>query len=129
MRYGAPIVLVAALVAMPAMAKDRPSTAQRAVPGAGWSTAAVPGNSGKALFARNCAVCHGAGPDHPGTMALRVKYKGAIPAELEKRDDLSADFVIATVRHGISVMPSIRKTEISDTELSAIANYLARKRD
>jgi mono/diheme cytochrome c family protein len=30
------------------------------------------------------------------------------------------------VRHGISVMPQFRKTEISDQELDALAAYLAR---
>jgi len=30
------------------------------------------------------------------------------------------------VRHGISVMPQFRKTEISDAELDALAKYLSR---
>jgi hypothetical protein len=30
------------------------------------------------------------------------------------------------VRHGISVMPHFRKTEISDTELDELAAFLAR---
>ncbi len=67
-----------------------------------------------------------AGP--AGTLALQVKYHGEPPARLDQRTDLTADFVIGTVRHGISVMPSMRKTEIGDAELNAIAAYLARKR-
>ena len=129
MRPGAVIVLAAALLATPTLAKDEPSTAIRAVPGAGWSAGPVAGKSGKAEFERYCTVCHGAGPDHPGTVALKAKYKGKVPAQLDQRTDLTADFVITTVRHGISVMPSIRKTEISDAELRAIANYLAHKKD
>ncbi len=30
------------------------------------------------------------------------------------------------LRHGISVMPQFRKTEISDADLDALAQYLAR---
>ncbi len=59
-------------------------------------------------------------------MALAAKYKGARPGRLDERTDLTAAFVIYTVRHGVSVMPSMRKTEISDAELKAIADYLAR---
>jgi (+)-pinoresinol hydroxylase len=33
-----------------------------------------------------------------------------------------------TVRHGVSVMPPLRKTELSDADLDAIAAYLTRKR-
>ena len=99
------------------------------MPGAGWSAAPVTGTGGKALFARYCVACHGAGPDHPGTQALAAKYKGTRPARLDQRTDLTAAFVIYTVRHGVSVMPAARKTEISDAELKAIAAYLARKRD
>jgi mono/diheme cytochrome c family protein len=31
------------------------------------------------------------------------------------------------VRHGVSVMPMFRKTELSDTDLDAIVTYLTRK--
>lgn len=129
MRRAATITLLAALVALPAMAKDKPSTAERAVPGAGWSAAPVAGHSGKANFERYCVVCHGAGPDHPGTMALQAKYKGKLPARLDQRTDLTEAFVITTVRHGISVMPAARKTEISDSELKSIAAYLAHRKE
>jgi hypothetical protein len=57
-----------------------------------------------------------------------VKYKGKLPARLDRRTDLTPEFVIYIVRHGISVMPSMRKTEIGDGELKAIAEYLAHKR-
>jgi hypothetical protein len=41
---------------------------------------------------------------------------------------MTAAFVTYTVRHGVSVMPSIRPTEISNAELTAIAAYLSRKK-
>jgi len=71
-----------------------------------------------------CATCHGAGPGHPGTAALRAKYKGARPAVLEERTDLTPRSVRFYVRNGVSIMPFFRKTEVSDADLDAIAAYL-----
>ena len=112
-----------------AAAKPPAHTPQRAVPGAGWSSVPVADSSGEQIYRRYCWECHGDGPDRPGTLALAAKYKGAEPARLDQRTDLSADYVTYIVRHGITVMPSIRKTEIGDAELKAIADYLARKKD
>ncbi|HEY0300508.1 MAG TPA: cytochrome c [Rhizomicrobium sp.] len=117
-------LLLAALLAVPALA----GAPDRAVPGAGWSAVPVPGTGDEQVFRRYCWECHGEGPDRPGTLALQAKYQGAVPARLDQRTDLNVDFITATVRHGISVMPSMRKTEISDAELKAIAAYLTRKR-
>jgi mono/diheme cytochrome c family protein len=77
-------------------------------------------------YQKFCSVCHGEGVGKPGTLALQAKYKGAVPALLDKRTDLTAAFVKTTVRNGISVMPFFRKTEISDADLDAIAAYLTR---
>lgn len=79
---------------------------------------------GKQVFDKWCAACHAPNDQSPGTLALNAKYKGAIPAALEDRQDLSPAMVKYFVRHGISVMPFFRKTEISDTELDALARYL-----
>ncbi len=81
---------------------------------------------GKELFTYWCATCHSAGEAYPGTVALQARYKGAVPAVLEERKDLSPALVKTMVRHGISVMPFFRKTEISDQELDAIAAYLSK---
>lgn len=78
-------------------------------------------------FQRACAVCHGSGPAKPGTRALRTKYRGKLPALLERRTDLAAAYVKFIVRHGVTVMPPFRKTELSDADLDAIAAYLGRK--
>ena len=120
------IALLAALCASPAAA-DKAPTPQRAATGAGWAAVPIPADTGEHIFQRYCFECHGEGTDKPGTMALKAKYKGAKPGRLDQRTDLTADFVIYTVRHGDTVMPSMRKTEISDAELKAIADYLARK--
>lgn len=81
---------------------------------------------GKKVFDRWCAACHAAGDAYPGTQALQAKYKGEKPSPLEQRTDLNPDFVKFFVRNGVSIMPFVRKTEISDAELAALAAYLSR---
>jgi mono/diheme cytochrome c family protein len=71
-------------------------------------------------------MCHGEGVGKPGTLALQAKYKGALPALLDKRTDLTQALIKTYVRNGISIMPIFRKTEISDADLDAIAAYLTR---
>jgi mono/diheme cytochrome c family protein len=122
------VPLLAVLMTVPATAAQKAASPQRAFPGAGWSRVPVTGSGGEQVFHRYCWECHGDGPDRPGTLALQAKYKGEVPARLDQRTDLNVQFVVSTVRHGISVMPSMRKTEISDAELHAIAAYLTRKR-
>lgn len=72
-----------------------------------------------------CATCHGRGQGKPGTMALSVKYEGELPALLEHREDLPKDVLTHFIRNGISVMPSFRPTEVSDQDISDMAEYLA----
>lgn len=84
---------------------------------------------GKALFAQHCAACHAAGPGHPGTSSLAIKYKGTDqPALLEERKDLNPAIVRVFVRYGVGAMPFFRKTEISDAEVEAIGRYLQKQR-
>jgi mono/diheme cytochrome c family protein len=104
-----------------------------AYPIASWSrttaldeTKGTTKEKGQALFNNWCSACHS--PDvsnAPGTRSLQVKYQGALPAALEDREDLTTDFVKFFVRDGIATMPFFRPTEISDTELEALAAYLA----
>jgi mono/diheme cytochrome c family protein len=97
-----------------------------------WTTSAVevkPGQpNGYVQFQSYCAVCHGAGSEKPGTRALRAKYGTRLPALLEERTDLSPQYVKMIVRQGVSVMPPVRKTELSDADLDAIASYLTQKK-
>jgi (+)-pinoresinol hydroxylase len=92
------------------------------------SAAESPTPQGKAVFEKWCAPCHAPGPGHPGTTAIAALYKGAKPAPLEERTDLTPELVKQFVRKGVSVMPFFRKTEISDAELDALARYLAHER-
>jgi mono/diheme cytochrome c family protein len=86
---------------------------------------------GKALFASRCAACHGADRSDmgramlPGTDALRIKYKGQLPALLEQRTDLTPEVIRSFVRRGTWSMPPLRKTEISDAEIAAVSAYIA----
>ena len=95
-----------------------------------WTTVkAAPGEPrGYTEFARACAVCHGDGPAKPGTRALHTKYRDKEPALLAERTDLAPDYIKHVVRHGVSVMPPFRKTELSDAELDELVAYLTRKR-
>jgi mono/diheme cytochrome c family protein len=81
---------------------------------------------GYVQFQNYCSMCHGEGPGQPGTMALQAKYKGAQPALLSQRTDLTPQLIKLYVRNGISIMPIFRKTEISDADLDLIADYLTR---
>lgn len=102
-----------------------------------WSTAAsaAPDASeiarGKQQFDYWCKGCHMREPVEggrlaPGTNSLRIKYHGTKPAALEDRTDLAPALTEFVIRHGIKGMPFFRKTEISDPDMKAIADYLAR---
>lgn len=82
--------------------------------------------AGRAVYTKWCAPCHDPGVTHPGTNALSVKYHGVKSGVLLEWKDLPASKVKVLVRHGVSVMPQFRKTEISDAELDALAAYLSR---
>lgn len=80
---------------------------------------------GHQVFHKWCAPCHAPGiKEYPGTVALYAKYHGKIPAALEQRTDLTAEMITYFVRHGVSVMPFFRKTEVSDKDLKALIGYL-----
>lgn len=80
---------------------------------------------GKEVYDHWCAPCHAAGPGHPGTQSLEIKYRGELPPVLEDREDLTPAFVRTMVRDGILMMAPFRKTEVTDAELDDIAAYLA----
>jgi (+)-pinoresinol hydroxylase len=115
-----------------AVTSSPPALAADHEPYIDWTPSPVtakPGQSpGYVQFQMACSVCHGTGPGKPGTSALAAKYKGATPALLEQRTDLSPAYIKQVVRQGLYVMPFFRKTELSDADLNAIVTYLTRKR-
>lgn len=113
--------LLAIGIGSPAQAQNAPSSKPA-------STAAAIGQpaTGQAVYEKWCAPCHAAGPGHPGTQSLQLKYAGKTPAVLLDRTDLTAQMVSVFVRQGILMMAPFRKTEISDTELTALSAYVAK---
>jgi mono/diheme cytochrome c family protein len=112
------------------------STAQDAqFPIAAWSrtTAAVETEGslverGAAVFNNWCSACHSRGPRNaPGTTSLQAKYQGSVPAALEDRRDLTPELVKLFVRNGVAMMAPLRKTEVSDADLEALAAYLTQR--
>jgi (+)-pinoresinol hydroxylase len=124
------IVVLAAIAGMSIpMARMAVAQEQGPAPKSAWTTSTPKAKGeprGYVQFQDYCAVCHGAGVGKPGTIALKEKYKGAEPALLAERTDLTQPLIKTCVRNGISVMPFFRKTEISDADLDAIAEYLTR---
>ena len=90
-----------------------------------WAQSPPP-PSGRVVYEKWCAPCHDPGNNHPGTHALTAKYQGVKSGVLLEWTDLPSNVVKQFVRHGISVMPPFRKTEITDAELDALAAYLSR---
>lgn len=96
------------------------------VPAAAQSSPNNPTTTGAAVFGKWCSDCHGR-PDGPGTRALERRYGNSERGLLEQRIDLTPEFVEYVARHGLGFMPPFRKTEISDSELKAVADYLSQK--
>ena len=123
-KLGACLVVALALFlaakALPAQEVSRTSS---------WTVSTTKGEGqprGYGQYTNYCTMCHGEGVGKPGTLALQAKYKGAVPALLDKRTDLTQPLIKTYVRNGLSIMPIFRKTEISDADLDAIAAYLTR---
>lgn len=125
------------VAADPASSPDSAWSALPNQPDAAFTDPAV--RRGQAVFHERCAACHAPIPDEafgpaflpamPGTQALAARYRGALPAALEQRTDLTPEYVRAIVRNGLPAMPFFRPTEVSDEDLEALGAYLSRPRD
>jgi mono/diheme cytochrome c family protein len=78
------------------------------------------------VYDKWCVPCHGAGENKPGTISAAALYKGAKPAVLAERADLTPAGIRSVVRKGMYIMPRFRKTEVSDAELETIVAFLVR---
>lgn len=83
---------------------------------------ANPVEAGAKVYGRWCVECHNSRGF--GTVKLKERYQGSVPAVLDQRKDLNADLVKYIVRNGISFMPPFRKTEVTDSDLAALSAYL-----
>jgi len=79
---------------------------------------------GKRLYDHICIYCHSPGVWGTNRLAKRMDKEHAV---LENRTDLSAGAIQTIVRTGIGSMPPLRKTELSDADVAAIAAYLTRQ--
>lgn len=80
---------------------------------------------GKALFRRECGICHLAGGS--GTFMLGRRL-GPDKSLLEQRADLTGPYVRQVVRWGIVSMPRFSRVALNDTQLDAVVNYLTAPR-
>ena len=95
---------------------------------AGAEDAGSPVERGAAVFNNWCSACHSRGPQNaPGTASLQNKYQGSVPAALQDRRDLTPDLVKFFVRNGVAMMAPLRKTEVSDADVDALAAYLTQR--
>lgn len=76
---------------------------------------------GERLYLEKCAMCHGPGGMGTGLLARRTEQP-----LLEKRTDLTVDYVVQAARMGIGNMPAIPRGEVSDADMDLIAKHLAR---
>ena len=78
---------------------------------------------GRKLYNGSCVYCHG--PNVWGTFTLGRRL-GADHALLEQRTDLVGPYVKTVIRAGLGSMPAFRRTELTDADVDAIADYLTR---
>jgi len=79
---------------------------------------------GKRAYDHLCIYCHGPGVWGTNRLAKRMDKEHAV---LENRTDLSVGAIQTIVRTGIGSMPALRKSELSNADVSAIAAYLTRQ--
>jgi cytochrome c len=88
----------------------------------------VSSGHGEALFSNRCGTCHLAGGMGTNLLTKQRMMAGEPPESglLANRRDLTADYVTSVVRMGKVAMPRLSRTEVTDTELEAIATYLGK---
>ena len=88
----------------------------------------APQTDGEVLFSNRCGSCHLAGGMGTNLLTKQQMMAGQPPAMgmLSNRTDLTADYVKSVVRQGKVAMPRLSRTEVTDAELDAIANYLGK---
>ncbi len=86
------------------------------------------GRDGGELFSNRCGACHLEGG--MGTNLVRKQQmmagNGPEAGLIANRDDLSIAYVKTVVRQGKNAMPAQTRVDLTDAELDAVANYLAK---
>jgi mono/diheme cytochrome c family protein len=80
---------------------------------------------GAKAFAHRCGMCHREG--QTGTVVL-ARRLGAEKSVIDKRTDLTPEYVRFVVRNGLLNMPRISRVEMPDPDLDAVIVYLTTPR-
>ena len=84
---------------------------------------------GREVYLARCEYCHGEGLQKGGTMALQGRYQGAVPAILDRRTNLAAEYIRTVVRTNTNGMAPVRITEVDQQQLDALIAYLTRNNE
>ena len=92
---------------------------------AGAAPAIAADLTGQEVFARHCVHCHGPSNEAVGTLQL-ARTRGKDKALLTERKDLPAEYIRIVVRNGLKAMPAFVPSDLTDTQLQALTEYLTR---
>src|SRR5687768_9311494 len=81
--------------------------------------------TGKQVFDRHCVHCHAASDDATGTLQL-ARTRGKDKAVLTERKDLPPEYIRIVVRNGLRAMPPFVPSDLTDTQLQALTDYLTK---
>jgi mono/diheme cytochrome c family protein len=90
----------------------------------GMVASAIHAQEGEGVYQRHCSWCHDPGMNNPGTQQL-TKTRGEANGILIDRDNLVDIYVKTIVRQGLNAMPAFKPTQITESELDALAAFLA----
>ena len=79
--------------------------------------------TGKEVFEKKCSYCHGPDENNPGTRQLALS-RGKDKAILERRNDLTGEYIRYIVRHGLMSMPAFVPTDVSEQHLDDLIKYI-----
>lgn len=87
----------------------------------------APGRDGATLFSSHCGQCHLPWGMGTNMLTARRAAMGLPPGSglLANRTDLTADYVRTVVRGGTQSMPPLTRVQVTDSELSSIADWLS----
>lgn len=84
--------------------------------------------TGEQLFSHACGYCHLVFGMGTNVLTARRAAMGLPPESglLANRTDLSVEYIKRVVRMGQGYMPRLTRVDITDSELTLVANYLTR---
>ena len=116
-------LLAALLMAGSAFAQAPPQGSDWANPSANAVQRRDASTPEQILFVQKCGMCHR--EMGMGTVIL-ARRQPADRAMLEKREDLTAEFVRIAVRTGLGNMPRVPRGEVTDEQLDIIIRHLVK---